>query len=102
MAAGTVPLAKSRLPVPSSTGNTSSRYSSIRSFWISVCASSPLPWTCSSPAKRFLSAGTSAAASRTSSDPRQSNAVRVREATNFGSPFSLPATGSSGSVTFGQ
>ena len=32
----------------------------------------------------------------------QENAIRVREATNFGSELSAPAIGSPGSVTFGQ
>ncbi len=37
---GTDPLPNRRLPVPSVTGSVSRRYSSIRSFWINVCARS--------------------------------------------------------------
>src|SRR4029077_13520686 len=85
------------------TGKYSSRYSSIRSCSMSVWASSLLPCTCSSSPGRSLSLPTSAGTSPPSStELSQSTDCRVAEATYLGSAFSLLATGSLGSVTFGQ
>src|SRR6185312_7686883 len=79
---GIVPPANSRLPEPTTTGNTHSRYRSTRLCRISVCSRSPLPCTCSSgPSVRFSAATPSAASPSIRTDGAQSSAGRPRDAT---------------------
>src|SRR6266542_5873806 len=83
-AAALAPSRNSFLPEPRCTGKKSSRYSSMRSWSMSVWASPPLLCTCNSSPGCCLSVATSAAMSpRTREELRQPSDVRVIEADVF-------------------
>jgi len=102
-AAGIVPLAKSRLPEPSTTGKMNSRYSSIRSFFSSVWSRSVLPQVCTVRpgwCRSFRFSATTSPLIRL--ELFQLTSSRLLDTTYFGRELSAVAMGLLGSVTFGQ
>src|SRR4051794_37396309 len=93
----------SRLPAPTVTGKTSSRYSSTRPAACRVRARPQLPCTCSSPPGRCFSSRTCCTGSPSSTVVCfHCGSVRVCETTYLGSSLSPVAIELSGSVTADQ
>src|SRR5215831_13915172 len=92
-----------RLPWPTVTGKTSSRYSSIRPARCIDWASAQLPWICSSPPGPFFSFVTSSMALPDSTVVScHFGSCNVLDTTYFGCPLSLTPAMLSGSVTCDQ